>query len=240
MNGLILLPTLNRVEKLHQFIESYKKTHATVVVYILVDDKDYEANFDKYKDVMKHFPDHMKIHKTGSAVSMGDKCRFILPLVKNHDWSWIGILNDDHYCITPEWDKKVEALIDGTNMVSTNDGYWNFGVRVAGLTAWSSALIHVAGFPIFPRNLQHLCIDDVWKNIGEATGCWHETMKVNIEHRHVFKDPAIKDTTHDKVYAPNAWEYDGKEFKHFMEQDFKDVCEKIIKFRAENFKEKLI
>lgn len=234
MSGVILLPTLNRPQNLSNFSRSYVDTKATVPVWCLVDDKDLLS----YKETK--LPEQFSIIKTGNAVSMGDKCRFVWPQIKDYAWSWVGILNDDHYCITSEWDRKVEALIDGTNMVSTNDGYWNFGVRVAGLTAWSMPLLELCGFPIFPRNLQHLCIDDVWKNIGEATGCWLETMKINIEHRHVFKDLSKKDSTHDKVYDQEAWKYDGKEFQHFMEQDFKTVCDRIIKFRAENFKEKLV
>jgi hypothetical protein len=239
MNGVILLPTLNRIEKLKEFIKSYKETSAEISVWILVDDQDFNSNIKEYESIQKYLPDAMGFHKTGTAISMGDKCRFIWPEMTKFGYSWIGILNDDHYCITPEWDKKCEALIDGTNIVSTNDGYWNFGVRVAGLTAWSMPLLDVCGFPIFPRNLQHICIDDVWKNIGEATGCWKETMKINIEHRHVFKG-APKDQTHDKVYENASWAYDGAEFKFFMQQDFKSVCDRIIKFRQEHTKESLV
>lgn len=165
---------------------------------------------------------------------MGDKCRWAYRELKERDIGWIGLLNDDHYCVTKNWDKAVESFLDGTNMVSTNDGSWNFGTRVVGLTAWSMALLDAAEIPIFPRQLQHLCIDDVWKAIGESTGCWFETMKINIEHRHAYRGMSPQDETFQKVNSQTQWLHDTKEFKEFMEQDFKDVCFRIAKLRSQN------
>ena len=230
---MILLPTLNRIELLKRFFESYKNTNATVAGYVLVDDSDYKKNLDEYETIKQTLmPNDWIMRNTGPNVSMGDKVRSVWHEIKVH--KWVGLLNDDHVLITPDWDKKVEALLDGTNMVSTNDGNWNFGFRVCGLTAWSMPLLEACGFPIFPRNLQHLCIDDIWKAIGESTGCWVETLKVNIEHRHAFKNEMEKDSTFEKVYAPPSWEYDAKEYRHFMEQDFKGVCERIVALRAKH------
>lgn len=220
MSGLILLPTLNRPKLLERFIESYKATTGgNTTVLVLVDDNDIK-NYE-----------WVRLRNTGSSVSMGDKCRFVWPQVKELNPSWIGLLNDDHVCVTPEWDKKVEALIDGTNMVSCNDGSWNFGTNVVGITAWSMPLLEAAGFPIFPRNLQHYFIDNVWKSIGEKTGCWHETMKINFEHRHVFRGQMEADDTFKLVNDPQRTAYDQKEAQHFMDQDFEGVVERIKKLR---------
>lgn len=227
---MILLPSLNRPALLKKFFESYKATNATCPGLVLVDSEDFKKNEEAYIEL--DTPENWRIEDTGKAVSMGDKVRFIWPQVKDNQT--IGLLNDDHFCITDEWDKKVDALLNGKNMVSTNDGNWNFGSRVVGLTAWSMPLLEAAGFPIFPRNLQHLCIDDVWKAVGESTGCWLETIKVDIHHRHAFKHEMEQDPTFQKVYAQPSWEYDAREFKHFMEQDFKAVCERITKFRYDD------
>lgn len=227
---MILVPSLNRVRLLGRFIESLITTCTTVPGVILVDEKDWGVNSRHYsllQNTLTVLPSWRFQVTTG--VSMGDKVREIWDDVKTEEW--VGILNDDHVCITPNWDTKVADLIDGTNMVSTDDGGWNFGFRVCGLTAWSMPLLEAVGFPIFPRNLQHLYIDDVWKNIGESTGCWLETNKVKIEHRHVYNGKMDKDETFERVNAPPSWEYDAKEFKHFMEQDFKVVCERVVELR---------
>jgi hypothetical protein len=229
---MILLPTLNRPHLLKRFFESYKATNATVAGYVLIDHEDMARNRAEYETIkMAHMPGDWIMRDTGSAVSMGDKCRFVWRELSDTN-KWIGLLNDDHVCITNEWDKRAEEMLDGTNMLSTNDGSWNFGYRIVGLTAWSKPLLDIARFPIFPRNLQHYFIDDLWKAIGESTGCWLETMKINIEHRHVLNGKMLADDTFRKVNDPKANQYDEKEFKHFMEQDFKDLCLKIVEFRS--------
>lgn len=240
MSGVIILPTLNRIDMVKSFVQSYLETKSTVPVWILIDSKDWETNKEGYLGVEAIMPaDKFFFKWTDGAVSMGDKIRAIWPQIKAAGFTWVGLLNDDHYLLTEEWDKKANALIDGTNMVSTNDGKWNFGIRVCGLTAWSTALIDAVGFPIYPRNLQHLYIDDIWRAIGERTGCWKDTIKINVEHRHAYCGKGPQDETFKKVNAPTSWEYDAKEFKHFMEQDFLGVCERVMALRkASLLKEK--
>lgn len=240
MNGLILLPTLNRVELLKNFVKSYVETHACTTVWVLVDDKDFEANKVEYEIIIDSWPLTFFLLKTGDKITMGDKVRRAYPLI-SPEIKWIGLLNDDHYCVTPEWDKKVEAMIDGTNMVSTNDGFWNFGFRVVGLTAWSMPLLKAVGFPIFPDGLDHLYIDDIWKALGESTGCWIETMKINIEHRHVYAGKSPEDETFRKVNSQEDYQKGLKVFQKFMEQDFKDTCKRVLELRSSNtFKNKFV
>lgn len=243
MNAVVFLPSLNRTKLLKRFFESYKQTKATIPVWVLVDSKDLEKNNDGYGEL--ELPDGCKLINTGSAVSMGDKIRWAYKdpmyseIIKKLDW--VSICNDDHKAVTEEWDQKFDKLIDGTNMVSCNDGNYMFGVRVVGLTAFSTPLIEAFGFPMFPRNLQHLYIDDVFKAIGESTGCWLETNKINMPHLHAFKGDMEQDETFKKVYAPGSWEYDAKEWKHFLEQDFKDVCARVLKLRShQNLDEKMV
>lgn len=232
MSGVILLPTLNRVELLKTFCDSYKRTTSgNTALKILVDSDDFSRNDYSWLNVGE-------LVNTGVHVSMGAKCRFAYEMY-HKDYDWIGLLNDDHVCITPEWDNKVEALLDGTNMVSTNDGYWNFGTNVVGLTAWSTPLLEAANFPIFPHGIDHWFIDNVWKAIGDATGCWLETMKVNIEHRHVFRGMMPADETARISQNQEKANLAAKEFQKFMDQEFKGVCERILKLReSHQLKEK--
>lgn len=230
---MILLPTLNRIGLLRDFIRSYIETEAVVPVLVLVDDNDYIANQDDYETIKARMPAEFRFCQTGQFVSMGDKVRYIWPEVKGLSPTWVGILNDDHYCVTKNWDKRVDAFIDGTNMVSTNDGGWNFGFRVVGLTAWSMPLLETAGFPIFPPDIDHWFIDDIWKSIGESSGCWLETIKVNIEHRHVFIGKMPEDATSKISQSRDKAAVAQAAFKQFMEKDFQDVCLRIVKLRED-------
>lgn len=235
VKGLLLIPTLNRIELLKSFIKSYKEADSIVRTLLLVDQADFIANADGYKEIESLLPRTMTILNTGSAVTMGDKIRFVYPNIKSivEDLRWVGLLNDDHYIITKGWDKIVETLIDGKNFISTNDGYWNVGFQCCGLTAWSIELLEIAGFPIYPDRLQHLYIDNLWKALGESTGSWLETMRINVEHRHVIKGAMQPDQTYVKSNNQDQYKKEEAIFKDFMETQFKDVCLNIIKMRSD-------
>ncbi len=225
---MILVPTLNRVKLLDRFLKSVIETAPNSKGIVIIDKKDRELNSEHYDKLQ--LPGNWFTF-ISESVSMGDKIREVWPEIKAS--KWIGLLNDDHICVTPQWDKILGELIDGTNMVSSNDGFWNFGFRVCGVTAFSKPLLDAAGFHIFPRRLQHLYIDDIWKAIGEASGCWQETMRLDFPHKHTLKGEMDQDETHKKVYAPGSWEFDSKEYKDFMEQDFKGVVDRILTLRAQ-------
>jgi len=222
---MILIPSMGRPHLLKRFFESYMETKATLPGLVMVDEND--KSLEDYREMV--YPEGWSLVET-KAISMGDKVREVWPTLKKADW--VGLLNDDHYCVTPEWDTKALAHLDGYNFVSTNDR-WCAPRKAAGFTVFSMPLLKAFGFPIFPRNLQHLYIDDVIEQLGRATGCWKVVMNIVVEHRHVLKGEAPVDATHEKVYTQKSWDADQKEFREFMEQDFVKCVERIKSFRRE-------
>jgi hypothetical protein len=235
-NLVVLLPTLNRINLLKRFANSYIETKAEAPLLILVDEDDLRLNQVGYDEVAA-LSDSFRIVSTRINVTMGAKCRYVYKdYLKNHfpEAKYVGLLNDDHFCVTPEWDKIVIARFrSGVEMISTNDGFWNFGIQPVGLTAWSIDMLDRCGIPIYPEGLDHLFIDNIWKAIGESSGIWRETMKVNIEHRHVFKGDMEPDQTFHKSNNQEQYQKDGKVFEDFMNTQFKTVIDKIMNVRAQ-------
>ncbi len=224
-----LLPTLNRIEKLKEFIRHARGTETSTPGYILVDKEDFEANQKAYESI-EHLPDwDFFITK---AVTMGDKCREFMFTQKfmAEDIKWVGILNDDHVPITKGWDVKLVTRLDGKNFISANDR-WMAPIKATTATAWSMPLLKCVGWPIFPPGLHHLFIDDVWEQLGKHTGCWRIAMDVVVEHRHVIKDASLNDATHEKVYSQKSWDMDKAVFDNFMKHDFQATVMKIRKFQ---------
>lgn len=230
---VILVPTLNRVDLLKQFINSYIFTKAVSPLLLLVDQEDLRIHQVGYDEVQALSP-LITIVNTGTQITMGKKCRFAMRYIKDKfpEATAVGLLNDDHHCVTPEWDQIALKLLDGKNMISTNDGFWNFGINPVGLTAWSIPLLEECGLPIYPEDLQHLYIDNLWKAVGESSGCWKETMKINIEHRHVFRNLMLPDQTFHKSNNQQSYADDGKVFEKFMAENFKGIVNKILAFRS--------
>lgn len=231
---MTLLPTLNRVKLLRNFLESAVDAKTSTPGLIIVDHEDYKKNVKAYCDMVR--PPNWVFVET-DAITMGDKIREVWPRVK--DCKWVNLLNDDHFIRTKEWDKKLIAKLDGTNFVTCNDN-WMSPTKAAGATMWSMGLLNAVGIPIYPKGMQHLFIDDTWEAIGRATGTWHVDHSVLIEHHNQLKTPGQRDDTFNKVYGDGAdltkgphWENDQKVHVDFMTNDFPQIRNKIRKLRGQ-------
>jgi hypothetical protein len=233
---MILLPTLNRIEKLKAFLKSVKDTKTTAPGLILVDADDYGKNCIGYDDIARNnMPDNWEF-KITQAVTMGGKCREVIPEL---NVNWVGLVNDDHECVTEGWDQKLIAKLDGKNFVSANDRTLNAYRLPVTATAWSMDLLKAVGWPIYPPWLEHLFIDNLWLNLGKATGSWRMVAGCIVTHNHVLFGKAESDDTHTKVYGENfhkgenggLWLNDEANFNKFMQTEFQATVQKIKAFQ---------
>lgn len=230
---MLLVPSRRRLAKLRNFCNTAVASETTCPAIIIVDAKDYKDNEEEYKQLeMHHFPNlQWKIHISESE-GMGDKVRETESLWKTA--GWVAILNDDHHIVTKHWDQRLIKQLNGKNFITCNDR-WNAPMRAAGATVWSMDIIKAVGFPIFPKQIDHLAIDDVWETIGRSTGCWRIDMSVIIEHHHVYQDYQGRiDDTHLKVYGNGQWQGSPqaldvqKRFQGWIEQDGKGVVDRVM------------
>lgn len=219
---MFLLPSLNRTEKLKQFFEAARCTEMSAPGIVIVDRADYLENQNAYIALERYqFPVNWKLH-ISDGVSMGDKIREKWDFYKDCDW--VGVLNDDHIPVTPEWDARLINRLTGTNFVSCNDR-WCAPQKAAGATLWSGDLMRAVGW-IFPPGLRHLYIDDLWEHLGRQTCCWHIDMSVVIEHRHVFNG-VPEDSTHRISYDQTLWNQDRDTYQKWLATDAPEVISRI-------------
>lgn len=193
MNGLLLIPSLNRASRVETFLKSYKEAESSIPVLVIVDKND--PGLDDYFKV--DFRKDISFIMT-QGVSMGDKLRETWSIYKDLDH--VMLCNDDHKIIGPkEWDKRLISKLNGENFVSTSDGWKTDGKKTlpAGMTSWSGSLIRAVGY-IFPPELNHMFIDNIWMDLGLETGCWDLDLDTIISHEHATRSPEWKDDTHHK------------------------------------------
>jgi hypothetical protein len=231
-----LLPTLNRTEKLRRFLKSAKDTNTTEPGRLLIDKNDFHKNEEEYIKINNlHLPNDKWAIEITDGVTMGQKCREYIPKLKA-DTEYVALLNDDHLCISENWDQKLISRLDGKNFVSANDRRleaWRLPVTA---TAWSMPLLRALGWPIYPPFLEHLFIDNLWFHLGKITGCWRMVASAVVEHDHVLWGRAQEDDTHKIVYGEKfsqgqrgeMWIKDEQNFRAFINSpDFGVAIQRI-------------
>lgn len=195
MRGVVLLPSLSRPKDVKRFFRAYQETKASVPVWVIVDNKD--PDLEEYEKIILPAGSLLKITE---ARTMGSKCRELWDQYK--DFDFIGIINDDHYPITPEWDKKIASHIDGTNVVACNDK-WVAPQRLAGAIFFSCKALRELGYLFLPGQ-DHLFSDDLWGNLFGRANATRILMDVVVEHRHIYKGEAPKDSTFNEINGPQG------------------------------------
>lgn len=223
---MLLLPTLNRIDRLKTFFTSFNEAEIYSPGMLLIDSKDYLVNSRGYLDLeTNHLPVNWKIHIT-EGKSMGEKVREAWP--KYRDLPWVALINDDHRWITKRADKVCIEALTGKNFISTHDGWTTSGKETlpGGLTMWSGDLIRAVGY-IYPYRLNHMYIDNIWKILGEQTGCWDVLPHVIIEHQHATRDDKWKDSTH--LQSESFFQGDGQRYLSWLKSGECDLAIEAIR-----------
>lgn len=195
--GVWLLPTRRRIDKLKSFIEACAKTNMSTPVLILVQKDEFHEMQAAYMALPK--PPYWVYYCTESE-GLGDKVRELWPLVKDCDWC--GLICDDLLPQTYLWDKMLLDNVNGKNVVSCDDGQLA-PARMAGAVVWGGELLRTVGY-MFPDNFWHTYVDNVWEELGRYTGCWDIRMDVLVSHDHGFNPDTAQDATHHASYSKRS------------------------------------
>lgn len=219
--GLWLLPTRGRASgKLPRFLDAAKATGLSTPGAILVDRDDYAENHEAYDQLDLPRGWIVAVVKGGKGAAaatregVADLCDGL---------AWVGWLSDDLIPRTQGWDVKAIEALNGMNFVSTNDG--KFAPNKAnGATVWSGDLIRAAGYLYLP-DLDHFYVDNVWEEIGRATGCWTVLMDVLVEHAHASWT-GEHDAITDRTLA--TWDADERTFARWQAEEKVPTVERVL------------
>lgn len=227
MKGLWVLPSRKRIARLTAFFYAATANAMTTPGVVLVQ-KDELASMRTEYDALA-LPVGWRILPT-NANGFGDKHREVWGAVQGLDW--IGIACDDLRPQTPLWDVTLLSHVSGKNIVSCNDAL-QAHARMSGITVFSGALVRAMGY-LFPPGFWHTYVDNVWEDIGRATGCWCYVDGVKVLHDHPFTDqrldPAKADDTSYKSYGQQA--RDQAAYAAWKQNDFTATCERVRQCQA--------
>lgn len=240
MNGLILLPSLNRPKLCERFFEAYRATESETPGLLIVDHED--PALEEYKKLKA--PDGWTLQITKSR-TMGDKFRETWNEYADKDF--VIILNDDHIPRTKHWDQAVISQLNGSNCVFTNDGPspdkpYVFPQRICGAIAISGKIYRALGW-LFPPGVQHLFSDDCWAHLFSGAQCANGLPDVCVEHRHAYAHTGEQDETFKVINGPGGldpktrmgtgglWPGDESAFKEWFEKSAQADIQKLIQIQ---------
>lgn len=140
----------------------------------------------------------------------------------------VAKLDDDHRPKTVGWDTRMLAELRdmGTGIVYGNDLLQ--GERLPTAPAMTADIVRTLGF-MGPPDLQHLFIDDFWRDLGQAAGCLRYLPDVVVEHMHPLAGKADWDDGYRRVNDPIRYQADGAAYQAYRADRF---AEDVVKVKA--------
>lgn len=215
------LPTRRRLGQLQAMLDQCVATGMTTPGRILVQDDEFEELYDGYANL--RLPVGWEVSAV-SAEGMAAKVQWAYATGLHGSAQWIGVLTDDQYPITANWDVRLISGLRGWNIVSSDD-MDQAPKRMEGATVWSRGLVDAIGY-LAPPGLRHLFFDDVQERIGKETGCLTWMMDVKVAHRPVTYS-GQRDAAVDAIHSFR--DADEGRYRTWVANEFAAACEAVMR-----------
>lgn len=220
--GLWLLPTRRRLDKLKKFLEAANAMERSTTIVLLVQKAELQELSVEYHDICSRY--NCGYYAT-NAEGMAAKCREHFEANRNYCYDWIGILADDLIPRTPQWDIRLLEHLNGFNFVSPDDG-WQAPTRIGGGgIVFSKDWLDAVGY-LVPPGITHLFWDDVLETIGRDTGTWTFAPDVLLEHKHAALEAKPIDSTTAKINT--FWAADETAYRKWRYADREGASQRLV------------
>lgn len=201
----------NNIDRLHNAITA---TASRVDLIVAVDNDD--PYLPGYRDI------HAR-HDQGFALGVGPRLRLVgtlnaTALAVEH--RYVGFAGDDHMPRTKGWDEQYLAVLDEIGpggIVYGNDMIQ--GEALPTHVVMDRRIVDALGF-MAPPQLQHLYVDNFWKDLGETLGTLRYLPDVLVEHLHPVAGRAEWDATYSETNAGERYEADEAAYREYRATRF--------------------
>lgn len=187
----IIVPSRGRPQAVAELIEAFQQTcTGNTRLIVSLDSDDPEA---------KNYPIGVTRVVAGNSNMVQALNRAVRMLIGPH-WGpfAVGFMGDDHRPRTEGWDTRyIETLREmGTGIVYGNDLLQK--ARLPTQVAMTTDIVRALGF-MAPERLNHLFVDNYWRDLGQESECLTYLPDVVIEHLHPVAGKAEWDTGYLRV-----------------------------------------
>ena len=216
MGLTVLCPSRGRPDAAWALFDSVEKTRqnaSTRLVFVLDHDDETRPEYERLRDG-RQLTVISPEHGGGMVAALNAAA-----LATIRDWPHddvLGFVGDDHRFRSKGWDERFhEALKDRPGFVYGNDKFWPKG-EIPTQIFISTPIVKGLGWMGLPT-CNHLYIDNVWKELGEATGTIRYYPDVVIEHMHPAGGKAEWDEGYRRVNSETMYNHDAAAFAEWRE-----------------------
>ena len=221
---LVMVPSRGRPKRLEEFLDSFDRTHSSGTdLFVYLNDNDPK------KEEYGKIPGLRFLH-SGKQLYLAEAYNHIFKIYPDYDY--YSLLNDDHYCITPEWDRKLIDIIEkkgGTGLACCEDNLtdWKKFQHPSGMVI-SGNIPRSLGYMVWPK-IQHIGIDCFFKELLTPLNMLYHTTDVVIEHRHWTNGKALLDENYRWVYHKDQYQYGMSMVEEYKRIQLQKDIEKLKK-----------
>ncbi len=210
----LVVPSWGRPDQCFKMIERAAVTAEGNVSYVVVVDRD-EKQIDRYRHLFgptvieQEGKGHVAAINAGAAALMDDLD--VTHLIK---------MDDDHWPITAGWDVKLLEALDwlGGVGIAYGDDLRN-GPSVPTVALMNREIVEALGYMGLPE-LEHMYVDQVWRDLGRVSGRLVYRSDVVIQERHWTLGLSEKDETYERTNTDAQYARDLMYFKAYCQDRF--------------------
>lgn len=219
MSIVVVIPSRGRPRRAHEAVEALRR-HAVLVgtsVVLAVDEDDREwTTYQGLRWSGEYGPEvavvTLRAGETGNLVRATNIAA--MRIAHEDPDAIIGNLGDDHLVRTPGWDRLVtEAL--ATPGVAYGDDLLQ-GEILPTAPFISAAVVLALGYYALP-DLDHMFIDNVWRDVGVQTGTLRYIPELVVEHVHPAAGKADWDAGYTRVNTEAAIDRDRRRYQSWRQ-----------------------
>lgn len=192
MTLLVLVPSRGRPESAHRLKAAFNKTRVlkeTRLLFVL----------DSDDETIASYPEERLVYQPSGRKGMVDPLNKAA-LGHAKSYNMIGFMGDDHLPKTVGWDDFLYDSFDddGSHFIYGNDLLQ--GEKLPTACMVSTEVILALGY-MAPPVLQHLYVDNFWRDLGKATNSLAYDPDIVIEHLHFTNGKSQDDKTYQEANA---------------------------------------
>lgn len=199
---VVIVPTRGRPGNAARLAAAFRETHALDAVVVFVADWD-DPELPGYRKLLEtdQIP-RLVVLDNGTGRGMTRALNYAARRYADL-YEAVGFMGDDHMPRTSHWDSHVMDELDSLDprIVYGNDLFQGAALPTA--VFMQARMIRALGF-MAPDVLQHLYVDNFWKELGERTGGLRYLDDVIIEHVHPAAGKTVMDDGYRRVNAPEV------------------------------------